>query len=419
MEVWRKYGVQSDIYFPLIVAGSTDFAGSGDYTHASGDVKVSKDGGAAATATNSPSVIAMGNGNMWKLTLTATEMQAALIAVVVSDAATKAIDDQMIIINTYGNASGQHAFDLDTATQTVDLSTTAKNDVNAEVDTALTDIHLDHLLAADYDPASKPGVATALFNELVESDAGVSRYTANALEQAPTGGGSTATIMWEPVIPKSIDLADTKSVRMGVRVWDAIDDLPSTAEITPGTIDIDRSANGGTSWSSVVSGAACSEQAGLIYYDEVFDSGSGYAENDSIRITFYSQKVTISANDHEFADANGVSFQTVIRSSVSAADIADSVLDEALSGHTTAGTLGKAVADIAADVWAYTLEAGAPSNAQTATEFMRLFASVLLGLTNDGSGSQFVARDLADLKDRVTAAIDADGFRTSMTLDGS
>lgn len=66
--------------------------------------------------------------------------------------------------------------------------------VNAEVDTALTDIHLDHLLAADYDPASKPGVSTALLNELIGSDAGVSQFTANSLELAPGGGsGGDAT----------------------------------------------------------------------------------------------------------------------------------------------------------------------------------------------------------------------------------
>jgi hypothetical protein len=58
----------------------------------------------------------------------------------------------------------------------------------AEVATSLSNIHLDHLFAADYDPASKPGIATALLNELVESDGGVSRYTANALEQAPSAG---------------------------------------------------------------------------------------------------------------------------------------------------------------------------------------------------------------------------------------
>jgi hypothetical protein len=109
----RKYGVQTDIYFPLIDAGTNNFAVSGDYTHASGDVKVSKDGGAAATATNSPSAITMGNGAMWKLTLTATEMEAAKVVVTVIDATTKAIEDQMILIETYGSASGEHLFDLD------------------------------------------------------------------------------------------------------------------------------------------------------------------------------------------------------------------------------------------------------------------------------------------------------------------
>lgn len=70
--------------------------------------------------------------------------------------------------------------------------------VNTEVDTALADIHLDHLFATDYDPASKPGVATALLNEIIGSDAGVSQFTANALELAPSGGGggSTAADIW-------------------------------------------------------------------------------------------------------------------------------------------------------------------------------------------------------------------------------
>ena len=61
-------------------------------------------------------------------------------------------------------------------------------DVNTEVDTALSDIHLDHLLASSYDPASKPGAADALLNEIVENDGGISRFTQNALEQSPSGG---------------------------------------------------------------------------------------------------------------------------------------------------------------------------------------------------------------------------------------
>ena len=78
-------------------------------------------------------------------------------------------------------------------------------DVNAQADLALSDIHLDHLLAVDYDPASIPGVATALLNELIESNAGVSRYTAAALFQAPTGGsaptvGQIADAVWDEAV---------------------------------------------------------------------------------------------------------------------------------------------------------------------------------------------------------------------------
>ena len=60
---------------------------------------------------------------------------------------------------------------------------------------ALLSIHLDHLFADDYDPADKPGVGTALLNELIEDDAGVSRLTANALEQAPIFAG--APVVWD------------------------------------------------------------------------------------------------------------------------------------------------------------------------------------------------------------------------------
>lgn len=63
-------------------------------------------------------------------------------------------------------------------------------EVQSEVQDAIEANHLDHLLAATYDPASKPGAADALLNEMVENDAGVSRFTANALEQAPTGGSA-------------------------------------------------------------------------------------------------------------------------------------------------------------------------------------------------------------------------------------
>lgn len=114
--------------------------------------------------------------------------------------------------------------ELDAANLPTDIAalpTTAE--VNTEVDTALSDIHLDHLLAVDYDPVSKPGVATALLNELIESDVGVSRYTANALEEAPTGGSA-------PTVGEIRTEMDDNSTQLAAIVADTnelqTDDIP-------------------------------------------------------------------------------------------------------------------------------------------------------------------------------------------------
>jgi len=85
--------------------------------------------------------------------------------------------------------------------------------INAEVDTALADIHLDHLLAADYDPSSKPGVATALLNEIIENDGGVSRFTANALEQAPGATGDASEANQTTIINHLTDIKGTGFVK--------------------------------------------------------------------------------------------------------------------------------------------------------------------------------------------------------------
>lgn len=110
-----KYGEARVIRINVPKAGSANHAVGADWTPAAGDVTISKDGGVAANVTNLPTAIAMGNSAVWAFSLTATEMQAAQINVVVADAVTKAVDDTGFVIETYGNASAQHAFDLDTA----------------------------------------------------------------------------------------------------------------------------------------------------------------------------------------------------------------------------------------------------------------------------------------------------------------
>jgi len=115
VEILRKYNTATHIYIPIVKRAVVDFAVGADWTPAAGDVKISKDGGAAANVTNLPTAIAMGNTAYWDFSLTATELQAAKIVVTVADAATKAVEDQSFIIVTYGNASAEHAIDLDDA----------------------------------------------------------------------------------------------------------------------------------------------------------------------------------------------------------------------------------------------------------------------------------------------------------------
>lgn len=122
-----------------------------------------------------------------------------------------------------------------------DLTATMKASVNSEVDAAIETYHLDHLLAVTYDPASKPGAGDALLNELVESDSGVSRFTANALEQAPSGGASAA------------DIADA--------VWEeAISDHSGTSGSTAEALNAAGSA--GDPWVTALPGSYTSGQAG-------------------------------------------------------------------------------------------------------------------------------------------------------------
>lgn len=113
MMLLRKYGVATTFTAPVRKAGSDDLAATGDWTPATGDVKVSKDDGAVANITTLPSVVTGTGSVLWKFTLSATEMQAARVVIQIVDSATKAVDDQVFLIDTYGNASAQHAIDLD------------------------------------------------------------------------------------------------------------------------------------------------------------------------------------------------------------------------------------------------------------------------------------------------------------------
>lgn len=86
----------------LKYATPTDYAVSADWTPAAGDVKISKDGGAAANVTNLPTYT---TDVGWKYILTAAELTAKQVVVRIADSATKAIVDDMFVVETTSNAS--------------------------------------------------------------------------------------------------------------------------------------------------------------------------------------------------------------------------------------------------------------------------------------------------------------------------
>jgi hypothetical protein len=97
MEFEFTYGVGRTIVFPMIVAGDTDLAATGNWTPATGDTKVSLDGGNVANTTNNPAAVGGSGSVLWSLALTAAELSAKVVVIQIVDSATKAVEDQCII----------------------------------------------------------------------------------------------------------------------------------------------------------------------------------------------------------------------------------------------------------------------------------------------------------------------------------
>jgi hypothetical protein len=184
----------------------------------------------------------------------------------------------------------------------------ATDQINSEVDTALSDIGLDHMFSAAVvgTDIADNSFAAQLTSNSATADFDDYDNTTDSLPAIAASSGSSITDIINPIyeIP-SPDIQGTLTTRIAIQLTNALDDLPSTAEITPGTIKIETRNPSATSWTTVRNDVAMSENAGKIYYDETFSSSNGYAEGDQLRFTFKSQKVTVSANDYEINDATG------------------------------------------------------------------------------------------------------------------
>jgi hypothetical protein len=93
------WGTATTFRAPIVKAGSTDYALTANWTPATGDVKISKDGGAFANLITPPTFISGSAAINW--TLTAAEAEATEIVIQVIDQdVTKVIQDQFFRLQT-------------------------------------------------------------------------------------------------------------------------------------------------------------------------------------------------------------------------------------------------------------------------------------------------------------------------------
>lgn len=119
------------------------------------------------------------------------------------------------------------------------LSTEAMANVTEAANQTIEGYHLDHLFASPYDPASKPGAAEALLNELVtDSGNGTSLFTELSLSLAPAGGGGggDATEAKQDIIIAAVAAANTSIGNANSTLHTAIADVPTVAEFNARTL---------------------------------------------------------------------------------------------------------------------------------------------------------------------------------------
>jgi hypothetical protein len=102
MEIWRERNQATTIYFPMIKVGGNDFAQSADWTPVAADCQYSEDG---AAFSNTGSLVTNEGGGAWSLAVAASELDGKVTVIKIEDAATKAVEDQMIVIQTWGDDS--------------------------------------------------------------------------------------------------------------------------------------------------------------------------------------------------------------------------------------------------------------------------------------------------------------------------
>lgn len=228
----RKYGVETKVDFALYKLDGTGL--KTDAASASGDITLYRDEAAVETLDADAFV---DEGAVYSLTLSATEMGAARIIVAIVDQSSPQVWlDKTLIVETYGNASAQHVFDLGTATQGVNVTqiggvaqsaTDFKDFVDTGYDPATHKVQgvvLTDTCTTNTDMLTADNVWDEEIDANAPANADSARETLNVVASACAGklsGAGTGTLTFR-------DLGDTKA-----RITATVDANNNRTAVTP------------------------------------------------------------------------------------------------------------------------------------------------------------------------------------------
>jgi len=276
-----------------------------------------------------------------------------------------------------------------------DLNDVSTAEVNTQVDTALSDIGLDHLVSASVTGTdiTDNSIIAYMVSKSATADWDSFVNTTDALEAiADSAGGDATAANQTTIINHLTDVKGTSFVK----------DTHSLTDITADVTGINGAAMRGT--------------------DSALLAASAPTNFGDLAITASTGRVTVGTN----ADKTGYSISGSITTldglnDPTAAAIADAVLDESLSGHNTGGTLGKAIRQVKEGV--VSAESTVNDASATTTSFVTDLASAVDDFYNDkilvfiGGALTGQARIISDYNG-TTKAITFDEATTSAPANG-
>ena len=309
MPIDRRYGIQDTVYFRMVKRGVVDLATSSDWTPVQSDARIQIDDASESYATN----VVTATGSRWALVMTAANLTGKKIGVTIIDAATKAVEDNGLEIETYGSPLAQHPFDR--SVSTVTLSQPA-------LDAAATQI-VNTVWATG--SRTLTGLGTAVITADAIADSGASEI-ATAVWAT---GSRTLTSLGTGVIDAA-SIADSGASEIAIAVWAT--GSRTLTSLGTGVIDAASIADSGASEIAIAVWATSSRTL----------SSFGTLQGDIVNNVWATPSRTLTSLGTGVIDANSIADS-------GASEIATAVW---ATGSRTLSSFGTLQLDIVNNVWA-------------------------------------------------------------------